>query len=447
MNQINQRYLPILKKNETHCEVYEECLKRLNLDSDLYLSVMAPVMVEFVKWVLFQAVADGKKRLYFLARDGWQMYLAAKKLADFYGLDMDCRYINVSRYSMRVPEYHLLGRKCVDRICVGGIDVTFEKIMARAGISHGQALAVAAQCGYDKKFSEVISYQEIMDLKKVLADSTEFLDYVYEQSELAYSEAIGYLKQEGIFDDVSFAVVDSGWIGTLAESVKNLGKSVLTPDKAEKFKIDGYYFGLYDLPGNGDKSSYKSFYFGKRDNIKRKVYFSNSLFEAIFSAPEGMTHHYELHDGRYIPVTAMAHNSNCNRIRGYGQKLEIYLQCFTDKADVNDTLPDMRMVEKLLFKFMAKPSDAEIKEFGDIMFCDDVLENSLQKVSADLSYEEIKKQRFMSKMMMAFGIKKGVIHESAWLEGSIVKNGNAVKSGLRHAAFCKYIVYIRKLLK
>lgn len=447
MNQINQRYLPILEKNKTYCEVYKRCLQSINSDKDLYLAVMTPVLVEFVRWVLFQANADGRKRLYFLARDGWQMYLAAKRLAEAYGLDIDCRYINVSRYAMRVPEYHLLGSKCVDRICVGGIDVTFEKIMARAGISHGQALLVAAQCGYDKKFREVMSYQEIMDLKKILADNREFLDFVYEQSREAYPSAVGYLKQEGLFDDINYAVVDSGWIGTLSESIKHLCNAASDSQKAGKIKIDGYYFGLYDFPRSEDKTGYKSFYFGKRDNIRRKVYFSNSLFEAVFSAPEGMTHHYERHDDKYIPVSDMKHNANYARIKGYEQKLKAYLQCFTDEIDVNDHWVDMKLVERLLIKFMAKPGEAEIEEFGDIMFSDDVLENGMQKVSADLSSEEIRKQRFANKMLMSLGLKKGVIHESAWIEGSIVKNGNEVKSQLRHAAFCKYIIYMRKLLK
>ena len=73
--------------------------------------------------------------LYFLARDGYQMYLAARQLCKQYDLDIECRYLKVSRYAVRVPEYHLLGERCLERICVGGIDVTFEKIMQRAALT------------------------------------------------------------------------------------------------------------------------------------------------------------------------------------------------------------------------------------------------------------------------------------------------------------------------
>ena len=71
----------------------------------------------------------------------------------------------------------------------------------------------------------------------------------------------------------------------------------------------------------------------------------------------------------------------------------------------------------------------------------------MQNVSADLSTKEIKKQRFFSKVLIMTGIKKDTIHESAWIEGSIVRNGVQIKSNLWHAHLYKYFVYIRKRLQ
>ena len=45
-------------------------------------STLAPVLVEFVKWVLRSAGEHGIRRIYFLARDGWPMYQAARILAE-----------------------------------------------------------------------------------------------------------------------------------------------------------------------------------------------------------------------------------------------------------------------------------------------------------------------------------------------------------------------------
>ena len=54
--------------------------KKARSEKEIYERVLAPTLYEFVVWVLQEALQSGKKRLYFLARDGYQMYLAAQQL-------------------------------------------------------------------------------------------------------------------------------------------------------------------------------------------------------------------------------------------------------------------------------------------------------------------------------------------------------------------------------
>ena len=97
--------------------------------------------------------------------------------------------------------------------------------------------------------------------------------------------------------------------------------------------------------------------------------------------------------------------------------------------------------------FMAKPHREEVKFWGGFQFCDDVLEGQMQCVAADLSEQEIKRQWFVNKLLVIIGKKKEEIHESAWLEGSIVRVGTHVGKNLRHVRFYKYILYTRKAWK
>ena len=99
---------------------------RLSVDTRLYLYGFVPAIMEFAGWVLEEAVRSGRKRLYFLSRDGYQIYLAACKLVELRKLPVECRYLDVSRYAMRVPAYHLDMEGCLDRICSGGMEVTLE---------------------------------------------------------------------------------------------------------------------------------------------------------------------------------------------------------------------------------------------------------------------------------------------------------------------------------
>lgn len=433
MFQANSTYRKIEKKMDlSPCEMFQEA-------EELYLYAMVPVLIEYVSWVISDAAARGKKRLYFLARDGYQMFLVAERLTKVWGLDLECRYLSVSRFAMRVPEYHLLGEDCLERICVGGIDVTFEKVCKRAALSDEEIYETAKSCGWDKQHKKVLNYQEVMKLKQVLKWNSYFMNKVYEYSKEAYPNAIGYLRQEGLLDEIPFALVDSGWVGTLQQTIQRLLQS-----QNSNIKVEGYYFGMYEYPKGSKISDYHSFYFSPTRGLKRKVHFSNCLFEAIFSAPEGMTLSYEENGGKYQPVMDLKENPNAEQLTRNICILKQFLESYEEpmKKSIN-----INYVSSSLEHFMGKPTEIEVNAYGGTLFSDDVLEGHLQKVSAELSQEEIRKQRFLSKVMIMAGIRKDVIHESAWIEGSIINNGVNAAWNLKHAHFYKYFIYIRKWIQ
>lgn len=408
---------------------------------ELYLHVFAPVLLEYVAWVLFSAVHSGKKRLYFLARDGYQMYLAAVWLCGAWKLDIECRYLMVSRYAVRVPEYFLQQEQCLERICIGGIDVTFEKIMRRAALTEEEGFRSAERTGYGDRYRRVMSYKEVLELKERLKKEQCFLSDVYKHSRLAYPAVMGYFRQEGLLEEVPYALVDSGWTGTLQQSIRNL----LRTEKKE-LNLEGYYFGLYEIPEKEPEEAYHSFYFGPRWGLRRKVYFSNCLFEAVFSAPQGMTLGYRREQESYIPVLDSKEGQNGEQLRNNIRLLERFLQEYTRLVSGKEGQNGEQLSEQLLMQCMGKPSGYELLAYGNMLFSDDVLEDAVKKVADRLSEKEIKNQHFWNKVRIMLGWKKETIHESAWIEGSIVENGVHVKSNLRHAALYKYFVYLRKML-
>ena len=108
------------------------------------------------------------------------------------------------------------------------------------------------------------------------------------------------------------------------------------------------------------------------------------------------------------------------------------------------------MCEKLFGMFMAEPTETEVKCYGDMLFSDDVSDAAFKKAAAELSWEDIKNQRFLNKLMIVSGIRKAVIHESSWIEGSTVKAGRSVKETkreFRHIRNYKKFVFARKQIK
>ena len=440
--------------------------KKAQSEKEIYERVLAPTLYEYVLWVLQETLQSGKKRLYFLARDGYQMYLAAQQLCKQYDLDIECRYLKVSRYAVRVPEYHLLGERCLERICVGGIDVTFEKIMQRAALTDKEAEEIAALAGYTENYRKVINYHEVMQLKDRLKKIPLLFHYIDRHSKEAYGTAIGYLTQEGLLEPVPYALVDSGWIGTIQQSIEHLLRQ-RQPDR----KLEGYYFGLYEIPEGEGRENYHSFYFTPWGEIKRKVHFSNSLFEAVFSAPEGMTLSYRTEGEKdkiiYVPVTDSRENLNRERISRYICWLEEFLKHqgmqvktgsdsstsgkLTEQNWKNLPEPDRKLVEQLLSQFMGNPTQFEAEAYGSLLFSDDVREENHQSVSAEFSEQEIKNHHLLNRLLIMTGVRKKVLHESAWIAGSIATCGTLNERGrVRnrwHAVFYKYVIYLRKWLK
>ena len=441
--------------------------KKIQSEKEIYKCVLAPTLYEFVLWVLQEALQSGTKRLYFLARDGYQMYLAARQLCKQYDLDIECRYLKVSRYAVRVPEYHLLGERCLERICVGGIDVTFEKIMQRAALTDKEAEEIAALAGYTGNYRKVINYHEVMQLRDRLKKIPLLFHYIDSHSKEAYGMAIGYLTQEGLLEQIPYALVDSGWIGTIQQSIEHLLRQK-QPDR----KLEGYYFGLYEIPEGEGRENYHSFYFTPWGEIKRKVHFSNSLFEAVFSAPEGMTLSYRTEGEKdkiiYVPVTDSRENLNRERISRYICWLEEFLQEKKQSLQQDskrwEQLPeknckcrnqfpqaDSGYVEELLSPFMGNPTQFEAEAYGSLLFSDDVREDNNQKVSADFSEQEIKNHHLLNRLLIMTGVRKKVLHESAWIEGSIATcrtlNERGRVRNRWHAVFYKYVIYLRKWLK
>lgn len=108
--------------------------------------------------------------------------------------------------------------------------------MQRAALTDKEAEEIAALAGYTENYRKVINYHEVMQLKDRLKKIPILFHYIDSHSKEAYGTAIGYLTQEGLLEPVPYALVDSGWIGTIQQSIEHLLRQK-QPDR----KLEGYY--------------------------------------------------------------------------------------------------------------------------------------------------------------------------------------------------------------
>lgn len=321
---------------------------------------------------------SGKKRLYFLARDGYLMYHAAKDYCSYYSIPIECRYLYCSRYALRQGEYKLLGEESIDYLCLGGMDVTFDRIMERGGLDQNETEIIYESLEVKVDRSRKLTYHQIKQLKPHLKENPLFLKKVIEKSEKVYPSVIGYLSRQGMMDTVPFAIVDSGWTGSIQKSLQNLLDS-----QGFTGKLEGYYFGMYELVKGCDSKRYHTWYFAPKTGLRRKTYFCNNLFECIFSSPEGMTIGYTEREGQYVPVLESFESNNKNFIEESEKLIRRFITGWMKETvseeghaqNVSILLSEKnrKNISKLLSSFMGKPSYGEAQAFGCYLFHDDVI--------------------------------------------------------------------------
>ena len=402
------------------------------------MHVWAPVITGYVEWVLRQAGKDGIKRLYFMARDGYLWYRAAQRLEKKLQTGIELRYIRVSRFALRMAEYALPDTDAAAMLCVGGIDISFEKILRRAALTDEEIVSLAEKTGYRDRMKESLQYREIAGLAEKLRKIPEFSQYVKRHAEEALKNVLAYLAQEGLREDVLYALVDSGWIGTVQKSMQHLLRYAGDRDRV----LTGYYFGLYELPKGTDRRNYRSFYLAPWKDIGRKIKFSICLFETVCSAPEGMTLGYGKRKDRYEALLSDLQNPNAQDIERNAELLESYLDGYQPEGAENGTAE--APVQRLLMKHMGTPSIIEANVYGSFQFCDDVLESELQDLARVWGEWELSKQHILIRLLIKSGCLKKKICESGWPEASFVRSVRHPFLWLAEERMYKRMMYLRK---
>ncbi len=427
--------------------------------------VISPTLHGYVLWVLRSALDQGIKRLYFLARDGYLMYQVAEKIREALDLPIECRYFYCSRYSVRIPMFHLEQEEALEYICRGGIDVTLTKVLNRAGLSEKEQERVAeelkqtpfglkltgeaADHADQEDFAGItIPYAMLAQLRDTLRENEYFMECMIRHSEDALPALEEYFRQEGMMDEIPMALVDSGWTGSMQKVMKRLLRSF----GKQSFFLSGFYWGLYELPADVDPKEYHCYYFSPDTNRRGKVYFSNNLFEEIFSAPHGITLRYEEQGGLSTPVTQEAEELHKDfidqierRIRAYADGL-ITILSKDEGVDAKKQLTcanDHEVIYEQLALFMGDPLPEEAELFGRLSFSDDVLEYGGQ-LAAVMTEEELTANHAGRKVFSLLGTSSGALKESAWYEASAVLNGHNVERHIRRYKRYKNLLYRNK---
>ena len=411
------------------------------------LLVFCPVMNAYVIWILREAVRCGIKRLYFLARDGYLVCQTARQYCEKLGLDVECRYLHCSRFSLRMPLYHRNFQDALDYICRGGLSVTGRQLMVRAGFSEADIDEIYPQTGLPYALEDLIPYSQLMGpVREKLNACEAFRQRVCRNSEAAFPAMEGYFRQEGLLDDVPMALVDCGWTGSMQKSIQQTQLLL-----GGKNRISGFYFGLYYLMSKEEASRLHCFYFSPYRHLDRKVRFNNNLLEVVFSAPHGTTCGYCRTEGGFGPILGGTDSRISTLINHISGQLTDYtalvLEQLTAEGFFALDVPELaRLSARLLKPLMWAPTTQEAEAYGVLPFSDDVLDTSLQPLAVRMSQEHLRHNHFSSKFLVKLGMRQRPYWESAWYEASAVRSGPHRWHRWSYGCY-KALVYLIKMVR
>lgn len=393
------------------CEV--KITKQEEIDIVRYANcIIAPSLFFYVSWIIDKSVEQDLKRLYFLARDGYVLKEIAVLICKNRGLDIEIRYLFVSRYALRAA-------------CLGIISKT--EVLEYIGHSSQQVSVdvILSRCYFDDKQKEsLIIDEKIISTSHILTESEregfinqlssngKFWEFISLNSGMALEQCVNYFNQEGLFSgDVS--IIDSGWSGSIQRNIRQI-----LENSGIQSKISGFYFGMYVAPKVED-GTYYTYYFSWNTGFKRKVHFNNNLFECMLSAPHGMTKGYEKNAEKIVPILSES--------RAMKEIELVLLQIESIKETVDSILQNKikllseRSIYTLMKRAMLFPKKEESLILGEFYFSDDATEHHMYPLAHQSSIQNLLSRTLPVRILRKFskGRFGGKYIPFIWYYGSL----------------------------
>ena len=345
---------------------------------------VADVLIGYVAWLLQEAEKKGIKRLYFLSRDGYILKEIAHRFCKAAHLDIDCRYLYVSRISVSFPAICLRQEEVVDLDAITGeiFHQTPASFLKKCRLNEMDMQDVLQGTPYLSSLHQPLTSQDFLTFKQWAQGNDKLKELVRLRSEQALWLIQAYFVQEGLMEENIVGIVDSGWQGVLQKNIR-----LVLDSMNYKGALHGFYFGLFHAPPEMT-NYYHAWYFMPKRHLMRKVLFNSPLFETLVYAPHPMTTGYRADErGMILPDFEKTDTPrimlpaisvlNCGILRRADDRL---------MPEAISGFYDKRYVKKCMhstLKIMALPDSRQLSALSLFSFCGDLLDGEQEPLVDD----------------------------------------------------------------
>jgi FMN phosphatase YigB (HAD superfamily) len=200
---------------------------------------LGPFLCVFGHWILRRAAADGRKRLYFAARDGRLLHSVCRVLAQQAGDNFDLRYLYVSRQAVLFPAMTDISPAGVPWLRRDYETPTLANLLAKLELNHADCEEEWRRYCPEWNANTVVQAPLEWAAFWKLVQSPKIRARIFAAAHKRLINAQAYFTSAGLRDPAPAGFVDLGWFLTCQAGLNRICGG-LRPFGS----LNGYYLGL-----------------------------------------------------------------------------------------------------------------------------------------------------------------------------------------------------------
>jgi hypothetical protein len=381
----------------------------------LVATFLGPVLTAWVSWVLKMAVLHGVQRLYFVSRDGYLAWHAARVLGQKFG-GVECRYLKISRQSIYLPTVEAVSPEGIPWLHKSWEIAELKRLLAKLELDWLDVapafVNLAGGHGPNKIIHGEREWAQFWDGLQRAEVSRTLLSRATERRE----QAVAYLKQEGLYDRVPMAIVDLGWHANVQACLRKLLGSC-------KAFLRGYYLGLAAdrAPPSESGPTDALFYAVPGDRIaiagQHAVFKNATILEHVLGmAPHGTVARYCIRTGHVDAVCAPTNEDHRRTLVDVAEALGDFCQFVKDEAQHYAQESVARtIVDNLVSEWSKLPDQTSLSALRGIFVSHDANNHGAEPLVGGWRFSEALKDILPYRLRKTLGIE---VHVPYWPEAA-----------------------------
>jgi glycosyltransferase involved in cell wall biosynthesis/FMN phosphatase YigB (HAD superfamily) len=208
--------------------------------------VIGPLFLSLVSWALQRAAAQNIHRVFYLARDGYQLAKVSAMVAEARGLNIQSEYLFASRRLLNLPRITCFDEESIAFLTTPNPCMRVTDFLGRIGIAADGHDALARQFGFES-LHEVITTKDGGWVTQAAGQNlrrfiTTFENQILQMAREERDRLLAYFAHKGLSSNEPTAIVDIGWHASSLKSLRDLVRMA-----GHEPKMLGLYFGTWNM--------------------------------------------------------------------------------------------------------------------------------------------------------------------------------------------------------